>query len=450
MTRPIPPPLPDPSRPIGPASRALLDQHFRRGCKPRACWALGAEFELFGYERDTLERIPPATVAAILADFEPHAAELVREGDQPVAVRADWGAVTVEPGGQVEFSGTRHRSLASLERGARAYLERLGEIARRRGVVFVASGFDPLRSAGEQRWFPKQRYTVLRPYLAARGRRSLDMMCRTASVQANLDYGSLEDMAKKFLAGNRLGPVVSAMFANSPFQEGKLSGFKSTRCAAWLETDPDRSGVSPAALLEDFSLEKFVDYALAVPMVFVRRDGNYIDGAGEPFGRFLAGGREGASPILQDFADHLTTIFTEARLKQYVELRSADAGPLEWAMALQAFWKGLLYDDAALDAALALAPRLDRGGFVALGREVARHGLEARAGDLRVLDLAREAVRLARDGLGRVAPGEERYLDVLAQHVLDEGVCPADVLVRDFRGPWRGDITRAIQAMRVA
>jgi glutamate--cysteine ligase len=439
----------DPTRPIGPASRPLLDEHFARGCKPRASWALGAELELFAYERDTLERIDARTVESILADFAPHATRLVREGEQLIEVWGGWGGVTVEPGGQIEFSGTRHRGLADLERDARRYLGWLAEIAEQRRLVFVASGFDPLRSAGEQRWFPKRRYAILRPYLATRGQRGLDMMCRTASIQANLDYGSIEDLAKKFLAGNRLGPIVSAIFANSPFQEGKLSGYKSTRGAVWLDTDPDRSGVSPVALLDNFSVEKFVDYALEVPMVFVRRDGDYIDRAGEPFAHFLARERGRTQPIFQDFADHLTTIFTEARLKQHVELRSADAGSCEWMLALQAFWKGLFYDTSSLNEALALAPRLDRAGFVALAREVARHGLAARAGGVRVLDLAREAVRLAIAGLARVAPDETRYLDVLAHNIVNEGLSSADILVRDFRGSWNGDITRAIDAMRV-
>jgi glutamate--cysteine ligase len=288
----------------------------------------------------------------------------------------------------------------------------------------------------------------MRPYFAIDGRRGWDMMCRTGAIQANVDYGSETDLAAKFLVGNRLGPVVAAMFANSPLEAGALSGFKSRRYAAWLETDRDRTGVSPASLGAEFTVGGFVDYALGVPMLFVRRDGRYVDLAGRSFERFLAEGAAGETPVFQDFTDHLTTLFTEARLKQHVELRSADAGGAEELLAALAFWKGIAYDAAALDGALALAPRLDAGGFRRLQTEVARHGLGAIVDGVRVADVAREAVALAADGLARVAPDEVGYLEPLAERVR-EGACPADRVIRDFEGRWGRDPRRALDAMRV-
>jgi glutamate--cysteine ligase len=443
------PACPQPSDPIGPGSRPLFARHVACGAKPRERWTVGPELELFGYERDTLERIGPEAVDAVLAGFEAHGAEPAFEDGRRVEATMAWGWVTVEPGGQIEFSGRNRASLAEIERDVRRFLEALAEISRELGVVFAASGFDPLRGAGEQRWYPKRRYAVMRPYFAVDGRRGWDMMCRTGAIQANVDFDSEPDLAAKFLVGNRLGPVVAAMFANSPLEAGRLSGFKSRRYAAWLETDRDRTGVSPASLSDDFTIGGFVDYAARVPMLFVRREGRYLDLAGRSFERFLEEGAGGEAPIFQDFADHLTTIFTEARLKQHVELRSADAGGVEALMAALAFWKGITHDAAALAGALALAPRLDAGGFRRLQGDVARRGLEAEAEGVRVVDVARAAVELAADGLGRAAPDESRYLGPLAASVR-AGVCPADLVVRDFEGSWGRDPRRALEAMRVA
>ncbi|HEY0170795.1 MAG TPA: glutamate-cysteine ligase family protein [Pyrinomonadaceae bacterium] len=439
--------------PVTSESVPLFVENLLRGAKPRAEWMCGAEFELFGYDRArSLSRITPAQVESVLAGFAPSSRDLVREGGALVEVNdGQMNRLTVEPGGQVEFSGAPHRGLADVERELRRYLARLHEVAESNGLAFLAAGFDPLRSASEQQWFPKPRYAVMRPYLSSRGGRAWDMMSRTCSVQANLDYGPREDLCKKFLVGNRLAPIVTAVFANSPFEHGRPSGYKSTRAAAWLDTDPDRCGMAPPALDDGFGPEDYIAYALGVPMVFAQRGGRYLgDVTGVRFEEFLARGLEGVSPLFGDWADHLTTIFTDARLKQHIELRSADAGDLETTMAIQAFWKGLFYDGDSLDAALRLAPRLDAAGAHALRERVAREGLAARHDGVDVLGLAREAVRLAVEGLKRVAPGEAAYLDVLVARVVEEGVCPADILLRNFEGSWHGSIERACEHLRVA
>src|SRR5205085_4326401 len=258
-------------------------------------------------------------------------------------------------------------------------------------------------------------------------------------------------LAKKFLVGNRLAPVVTAIFANSPFENGRPSGYKSTRAAAWLETDSDRTGAAPPSLRDDFAPEQYVAYALDVPMIFAQRGGRYIGAvAGLRFSDFLERGHAGVTPVFGDWADHLTTIFTDARLKQHVELRGADANGLEMTLALQALWKGLMYDSVALDEALRLAPRLKAADARHLRERVAREGLEARHAGVDVLRLAREVVALAAEGLKRVAPEEVSYLDVLRERVIEEGLCPADILLRNWEGSWHGSIERALENLRVA
>jgi glutamate--cysteine ligase len=277
------------------------------------------------------------------------------------------------------------------------------------------------------------------------------MMTRTCATQANLDYGSVEDLVKKFLLGNRLAPIVTAIFANSPFENGRPSGYKSTRAAAWLATDSDRTGIPAAALSDNFTPEDFVAYALNVPMLFAQRDGRYTAGpTGMRFGDFLEHGCDDVQPTFGDWADHLTTLFTDARLKQHIELRSADCCDVHMTLALQALWKGLMYDPATLDEALRLAPRLNQIDSLGLREAVAREALDAQHADVNVLAMAKEIVSLAADGLSNIAPEEVSYLDILRQQVVKEGSSPADILLRNWRGAWNGSIRPAREFLRIA
>jgi glutamate--cysteine ligase len=441
--------------------------------KPASAWAVGVELELFGFTGDTLERISPAQVQAIINGFADQTTSRVVEngyvteanlgaGGQGPGVAEEQkpahgtghtapavGRLTLEPGGQIEFSGTPHVSLVEVERGLRQFAGRLAEIAAAQNVMIIAIGFDPLRRMEEQRWIPKARYQIMRPYLKKRGERAWDMMCRTAAIQANLDYSDLEDLTRKFQLATRLAPVAAAIFANSPFENGRLSGYKSTRYRAWLDTDPDRTGPAAPALEEGFSVRRFLDYVAGVPMLFVRRDESYIDLAGHSFGEYLAGCGCPMTPIFQDFTDHLSTIFTEARLKPHVEQRSMDCGSVETAMAAMAFWKGLMYDGAALDGALRLAPKLTRDEYGEFQLAVARHGLEATIGKVPLTALATEAIQIARAGLRRIAADETHYLDVLDERVTREQVSNADILIRNFKGTWHGDIRKAMRHMQI-
>jgi len=445
--------LPQPGDPIDATCAPLFAEYLLRGAKPASEWRCGVEFEVFGYDaRRDYARLTPPQVEQVLSDFAGESGALVREGDLIVEAYGDEGdRLTVEPGGQIEFSGAPRRAISETGCGLRRWLARLHETAEERGFVLLAGGFDPLRTLSEQQWFPKRRYGVMRPYLAGRGARAWDMMTRTCAVQVNLDYGSETDLVKKFLVGNRLAPFVTAMFANSPFAEGRPTGYKSTRAAAWLDTDPARSGLAPPALTDDFSPDAYVAYALRTPMLFAVRDGEYSGvSAGVPFGDFLRRGAGGLRPLFRDWPDHLSTIFTDARLKQHVELRNADGGSVEMALALQALWKGLLYDAHSLDEALRLAPRLDAHDAHELRAAVARDALAARHASVSVLPLAKEIVALAAEGLRAVAPDEDAHLDVLRAQVCEDEVSPADILLRNWHGLWNASPARLVAHLRVA
>ncbi|HEX8747503.1 MAG TPA: glutamate-cysteine ligase family protein [Pyrinomonadaceae bacterium] len=439
--------------PVAKSDIALFVENLRRGAKPRTEWMTGIEFELFGYdEQRGYARLSPTQVQRVLAGFAPSSNDLVYENGVLVEVNAgQMNRLTVEPGGQIEFSGAPQRTLMDVEHEVRRYIARLREIAEGNSLVFIAAGFDPFIPLSEQRWFPKARYRVMRPFLKSRGERSWDMMTRTCAVQANLDYGSGEDLAKKFLVGNRLASAATAIFANSPFEDGRPSGYKSTRALTWLNTDAARTGCSPPALSDKFTPEEFVSYALDVPMIFAQRDGLYLDEpVGMKFGDFLERGCDCVEPVFGDWADHLTTIFTHARLKQHIELRSADCGSPEMALAVQALWKGLMYDEASLDEALRIAPALGADEMRSLEEAAARDGLAARACGVQILPLAKEMIRLAADGLGRFAPEERRHLDVLFQLVLEEELCPADILLRNWHGSWHGNAGSLMEYLRIA
>jgi glutamate--cysteine ligase len=360
------------------------------------------------------------------------------EDEQIIAVRMPYAELTLEPGGQIEFSGFPELGLADNQADLQHFLHDVHEHARERNMFFIALGFDPLRNLDEQSWIHKRRYEIMRPYLKQRGGHAWDMMTRTAAAQVSIDYLDAEDLGRKYALGNRLGPIVAAMFANSPYAGGVETGLKSTRYAVWLDVDPDRTGPGPSSLEDRFDLREYVASVLEIPSFYVMRDGAIRAGAGLRL-------RELDDAQIDDFRELLSMVFTETRIREYVEMRSADSGSPQAALALLALWKGLTYDVRALDEALAVAPRLDAAAYRALQMAVARHALQARCEGVDVLATARDIVSIARAGLSRIAPGEVHYLDSLAQNVAD-GVAPADLLLKEC-GP---DVTRAVRAATVA
>ncbi|MBV8262367.1 MAG: hypothetical protein JOY87_00915 [Candidatus Eremiobacteraeota bacterium] len=406
--------------------------------KPIAQWRHGLEYELIGFDRDTNERIDPATVQQLLQAMCTRGGIPHVEEANIISVRLPYGELTLEPGGQIEFSGFPERTIADVKNEMRRFLADLHEQAEALGAYFIGLGFDPLRSLEEQHWIAKRRYRIMRPYLRQRGGYGWDMMTRTAAIQVSLDYSDLGDLGRKYVLGNRLGPIVAAMFANSPFAGGVTTGLLSTRYAVWLDTDPDRTGPGPLSLSDQFDVRDLAAALLDVPVFYVIRSGELVACAGLRL-------TDIEDARVEDFRDLLSMVFTEARVREYVEMRSADSGSPQMALALLALWKGLTYDSCALTQALEVAPHLDQAAYRSLQMAVARHGLRAHCEGVDVLRIARDVVALARESLGRIAPPEVAHLDMLAQHVAD-GVTPADLLLAISKG----DVYRAMQAAIVA
>jgi glutamate--cysteine ligase len=329
-----------------------------------------------------------------------------------------------------------------------AHLAQVREVAQPLGIGFLGLGMSPKWSRAETPVMPKRRYRIMTRYMPKVGSYGLDMMYRTCTVQTNLDFASEADMVKKMRVGIALQPIATAIFANSPFTEGKPNGFLSFRSEIWRDVDNQRAGMLPFVFEEGMGFERWVDYALDVPMYFVKRGDDYIDVAGESFRDLLAGrlnSMQGERATLSDWSNHLTTIFPEVRLKRYIEMRGADSGPWRRLPALPALWVGLLYDDASLDAAWDLVKGWTAQERQQLRDDVPRRGFHATIRNTSVLDLARTCVDIARHGLARrdcndwSGCDETRYLDPIEQY-LERGITPAEELLEKYHGPWRGSV----------
>ncbi|MCP9495006.1 MAG: glutamate-cysteine ligase family protein [Pyrinomonadaceae bacterium MAG19_C2-C3] len=445
---------------------AHLADDLRQEYVAPAQWRCGIEYELFGYTKDGLNRLDPSRIAHIVERFAATPSSLIKEDSLTTGARLHErvasqdgahanmteGELSIEPGGQLEFSSLPRRTLIELERDLKAYLARLKDIAQQEQVIFVHTGFDALRPLDEQHWFPKRRYQVMRPFLTKRGERAADMMTRTCAIQASYDFSSEADLARKLELSTRIAPIATAMFANSPFADGKLTGFKSTRAATWLATDTARTGGIPPVFDDDFDFTAFVEYAVNVPLMFVRRGEHYTLKDGDmTFGDFINRQTDyDRASLLFDWREHLSTLFTDVRLRSCLEMRMADCVEPSLGLAFAALWKGLLYDVEAATAARELMPRLSRDETLELHGAVARDALAARLNTLHVLPLAKEIVRVAESGLRRIAPDEVRFLDGLHSLVIEDEMCPADKLIAAWGGEWNGRIEKLIEHCRVA
>jgi len=435
-------------------SRDQLVAPMQAGEKPRQAWRIGTEHEKLVFFRAD-HRAPsydePAGIRDILLSLREFGWEPVEENGKVIAMRGADGTVSLEPAGQLELSGapveTLHQTCAETGR----HLTQVKAIGERCGVGFLGLGMWPDKRRDELPIMPKGRYDIMMRHMPRVGSMGLDMMLRTCTIQVNLDYSSEADMAKKFRVSLALQPLATALFANSPFTEGKPNGYLSYRSHIWSDTDPHRTGMLPFVFEDGFGYERYVDYMLDVPMYFVFRDGIYIDAAGQSFRDFLRGelpALPGEKPRQSDWWDHLSTAFPEVRLKSFLEMRGADGGPWSKICALPAFWVGLLYDQAALDAAWDLVKDWSMEEREALRNAVPRLALDAPLpGGGRLHDIAREVLAIARRGLaarGQLNSGgdnETGFLETLDE-IVASGKVPAQRLLDMYHGEWGGDVSQ--------
>ena len=434
-------------------SRDDLLRVFAAGEKPRESWRIGTEHEKFVY-RTADHRAPsydePGGIRDLLNGLTEYGWKPIVENGNVIALSGADGNISLEPAGQFELSGAALENLHQTCAEAARHLDQCKAVGERLGLGFLGVGMWPDKTRAELPIMPKGRYAIMLNYMPKVGTLGLDMMLRTCTIQVNLDYSSEADMVKKFRVGLALQPVATALFANSPFTEGKPNGYKSFRSHIWEDTDPDRTGMLPFVFEDGFGYERYCDYALNVPMYFVYRDGKYIDVAGERFADFLEGKLpqlRGEKPTLTDWTDHLSTAFPEVRLKSFLEMRGADGGRWGRICALPAIWVGLLYDDQALDAAWDLVKHWSIEQREKLRHDVPRLALEAQTPDGesmqdfagRVLDIAAEGLN-RRARLNSAGDNEGGFLDPL-RDVVATGMTPADRLLARYNGPWNGDVS---------
>ena len=436
--------------------RDQLVEYFETGCKPKNRWRIGTEHEKFGYDLATLLPLQydgDCSVKALLEGLSDRFGwSRVMESGTLVGLSKGGANISLEPGGQIELSGEPVRTIHETCNEVNTHLDEMRSIAEEIGAGFIGLGASPDWYRDQMPTMPKGRYKLMKGYMQSVGSCGVDMMHRTCTVQVNLDYSSEPDMVRKLRVGLALQPVATALFANSPFFDGRLTGYVSWRSRIWHDVDPDRTGMIPFVFEDGFGFEAWTDYALDVPMYFVFRDGKYIDARGQSFRDFLdhkLPALPGESPRVSDWADHLTTIFPEARLKRFIEMRGADGGPWRRLCALPAFWVGLLYDDSSLHAAWDLAKSWSTQTRAGLQIAASRDGLRGEFGGIRLIDCAMRALEISEAGLrsrrlagaGGMIPDEGHFLDAIKDS-LALGMSPADELVKRFNGVWQGDFSR--------
>lgn len=423
------------------------------GCKPREQWRIGTEHEKFGFDLKTLAPLPyegKPGVRAMLEGLQRFGWQPINEGPNIIGLKQGGAAISLEPGGQLELSGAPLRSLHETCAETNEHLEQVKTVATEIGAGYLGLGFHPSARIEDVPVMPKGRYGIMKRYMPRVGGLGLEMMFRTCTIQVNLDFSSEADMVKKFRVGLALQPIATAMFAASPLREGKPNGFLSYRSHVWTDVDNDRSGMLPWVFEDGMSFERYVDYALDVPMYFVYRDGKYHDVAGKSFRDFMARklpGLEHIEPTMADWADHLTTIFPEVRLKKFLEMRGADGGLWRRICALPALWVGIYYDQSSLDAAWDMVKDWTAEERSAMREAVPKLGLKTPFRNTTVQALARHMLTISKAGLrlrgqtDSIGGTEEGFIEPLFQ-IVDSGRTRAEDILERYHGAWNRDVSR--------
>ena len=436
-----------------------LIEYLASGCKPKSDWRIGTEHEKFGYCKETLSPIPyngNRSVLAILKGLErEYGWKPIKENNSIIGLSKNGANVSLEPGGALELSGAQLQTVFQTCDEVNEHLLEVKSIADKLNIGFIGLGAAPHWKHDEMPIMPKGRYKLMSEYMDKVGTMGKSMMFRTCTVQVNLDFASESDMVQKMRVALALQPIATALFSNSPFFDGNLTGHKSWRSRIWRSLDPQRTGLLPFVFNEGFGFEAWAEYALDVPMYFVYRDGNYINALGQSFRDFMKGelpALPGELPTLSDWADHLTTIFPEARLKKFIEMRGADAGQWHRLCALPAFWVGICYDQGSLDAAWDMVKSWDENYRENLRVAAAEDGLNASVGSTSLIDLAKETILISENGLKNRAQAssnglyydESIFLDSLKENI-EKRKSSADELLEKYHGSWNRDLTKIFE-----
>ncbi len=433
-------------------NRNQLIEYMASGCKPKNNWRIGTEHEKFAYHLDNLRALEyegENGIKTLLEKLSRFGWQQVTEDGKVIALKMDDGcSITLEPAGQVELSGAAVCDIHQTCKEVGTHLQQVKSVASEMGIGFLGLGYQPKWGLDDLPWMPKGRYEIMQKYMPTRGELGLDMMQATCTVQVNLDFDSEKTMAEMFRIAMALQPIATALFANSPFKNGKPSGYLSYRSHIWTDTDPDRTGILPFVFEDGFGFERYVDYMLDVPMYFVYRGGKYLDATGQSFRDFLDGKLPvlmGEKPTISDWEDHLTTAFPEVRLKKYLEMRGGDGGPWNRLCAFSALWVGILYDDGARSAAWDLIKDWTAEDVAQLRLEVPKLALNAKMGDQSVGDIALDMLDIAHAGLaGRkrldgVGLDETPFLKPLF-HIAETGTTAAEDLLFAYNGRWKKSV----------
>ena len=436
-----------------------LIEYLASGCKPKSDWRIGTEHEKFGYCKETLLPIPYSGDRSVLAILKGLEREFgwapITENNNLIGLSKNGANVSLEPGGALELSGAQVQTVFQTCDEVNEHLSQVKSIADKLNIGFIGLGAAPHWKHHEMSMMPKGRYKLMSEYMDQVGTMGKSMMFRTCTVQVNLDYSSEADMVQKMRVALALQPVATALFSNSPFFDGKLTGHKSWRSRIWRSLDAQRTGLLPFVFNESFGFESWVEYALDVPMYFVYRDGHYINALGQSFREFMKGqlpALPGELPTLDDWADHLTTIFPEARLKKFIEMRGADAGQWHRLCALPAFWVGICYDQSSLDAAWDIVKNWDEDDRENLRVAAAKDGLNGSVGNKKLIDLAKETVQISENGLEKrvkasfngIHSDESLFLESLKENI-EKRKSSADELLEKYHGSWNRDLTKIFE-----
>lgn len=436
-------------------SKEDLIKPFQNGEKKPSDFKIGTEHEKFVFHIDTLKPVPfsgESGIENLLLALKKYGWESILEDGNTIGLSRDkslgGGTITLEPAGQLELSGAPLTNIHETFNELDEHRSQISKEGSNLGLGFLGAGLTPDWSFDEMPIMPKSRYQIMKNYMPKKGNLGLDMMFRSTTIQVNLDYSSESDMIKKFKVSLALQPIATALFANSPFLDGNLTGYNSFRSHIWTDTDPDRTGMLPFVFDGEMSYEKYVDYALKVPMYFIYRDGNYLDVSGSSFEDFLNGDLDelpNEKPNIIDWENHLTTIFPEVRLKSFLEMRGADGGSFESVCALSSFWVGLLYDSESLDSSFNLIKDFNIKQLQELRIEVAKNGLHSIIGGIEIQEIAKKVLKLSREGLrnrnilNENGDSEEIFLDPL-QKILSSGKSSSDDLIKKFSNNWNKNL----------